>query len=41
MGIEGIVYSAPVADFMAAGTALIMIMFEMRAIKKLEGTIEQ
>ena len=36
MGIEGIVYSAPIADFAAAGTAFIMIAFEMRAMHKLE-----
>ena len=36
MGIEGIVYSAPIADFAAAATALIMIWYEMRAMRKLE-----
>ena len=36
MGIEGIIYAAPIADFAAAATALIMIFTEMRAIRKLE-----
>ena len=36
MGVEGIIYSAPVADFAAAITALIMIIVELKAIKKLE-----
>lgn len=34
MGIEGIVYAAPIADFAAAGTAFIMIALEMRTMKK-------
>lgn len=36
MGVEGIIYSAPVADFAAAITALIMISLELKSIKKLE-----
>ena len=36
MGVEGIVYSAPIADFAAAGTAVIMILFELKGMRKLE-----
>ena len=34
IGIEGIMYSAPVADFAAAVTAILMIAFEMRNLKE-------
>lgn len=33
MGIDGIMYSAPIADFAAAVTAILMIVFEMRYLK--------
>ncbi len=36
MGVEGIIYAAPIADFAAAATAVVMIFIEMRAIRKLE-----
>ena len=36
LGVEGIMYSAPFADLAAAGTALVMIFFEMRDMKRLE-----
>ena len=36
MGIEGIVYAAPIADFAAAGTAIAMILFEVRTMNRLQ-----
>ena len=36
MGIEGIVYAAPIADFAAAATAIAMILFEMRSMRRVE-----
>ena len=39
LGVEGIMYAAPVADFAAAATALIMIFFEMRAMNRLKAQL--
>ena len=39
LGVVGIMYAAPIADFAAASTALIMIFFEMKAMNKLEREI--
>ena len=36
LGVEGIMYAAPVADLAAAATALIMISFEMKAMNRLK-----
>ena len=39
MGIEGIVYSAPVADFAAAATAIAMILFEVKNMNRLQNGV--
>lgn len=36
MGIDGVMYTAPVADFMAALLAIIFVVKEMKSMKKLE-----
>lgn len=41
IGIDGILYAGPVADFMAAITALIMVMFEFRNMRELEKSAVQ
>lgn len=36
IGIDGIMYAGPIADFMAAGTGLILAYFELKNMNKLE-----
>ena len=40
LGIDGIMYSGPIADFIAAGVSIGMVYFEFRNINKLENKIE-
>lgn len=40
MGIDGIVYSGPIADFLAAGVTLIMAAIEFKNMRKLELELE-
>lgn len=40
IGIDGIMYSGPIADFIAAGVSIGMVYFEFRNINKLENKIE-
>lgn len=36
MGIDGVMYSAPIADFMAAALSILFVLMEMNALKKRE-----
>lgn len=36
MGLEGILYAAPIADFLAFGISILLVLLEMKHIKRLE-----
>ncbi len=41
MGIDGILYSGPIADLLAAGITVLMVIYEFKVMKKLETSSNQ